>query len=81
MMYAFYFMKKATKSSKRKQSSLTKKAKSRQVASKKGRSRKSFAKPTVVLSETNEERERRLAEKKALTLLAFQTAYNNHHQH
>ena len=80
VVYALGVMKKATTSSKRKQNSLTKKAKSKRITSKKRLSRKSLVKPTVVLSETKEERKKRLAEKKALTLLAFQMTYDNYHQ-
>ena len=33
----------------------------------------------IVLDETEEEREKRLAKRRALTLKAFQIAYDNHH--
>jgi len=76
VLYALCVMKKATKSSKRNQGSLTKKAKSKRTTS--GASAKPLKKR--VSTETKEQRQQRLAEREALTILAFQMAYDNYHQ-
>jgi hypothetical protein len=40
---------------------------------------KHYERPVVKKTETAEEREKRLAKREALTIRAFQIAYDNHH--
>jgi hypothetical protein len=76
VLYALRVMKKATKSSKRNQGSPTKKAKSKRIT--RSTSAKLGKKRDLV--ETKEQRQQRLAKREALTILAFQMAYDNYHQ-
>ena len=73
-------MKKTARSSKGNKGPLSKKGTPKRITAKTSKSSKSLAKTKAGLSETKEERERRLARRKALTLLAFQMAYDNYHQ-